>query len=360
MSRSRSGGTRYGLHPDLVALKEDARSAKREEPDERAADRVLVAVAPAACETRVVVARRVPHRRRARRHQLFGAATTSASCSATNGACRKTRFMHSWRPSGTTYSMSFSSNHHIGLAEQQPFGVELPRDAAKAPVHVDGLGPSLVVLRPLTHPQPNGGSPGCAGGLSRSSSVLDERVRDVDAEAGDIALEPEAEDVVERGADVLVPPVEVRLLGQEVVQVVLAARRNPSSMPGRRTRTSSCSAASRRASGRARRTSRVWRGREPGMRVARVVRDEIEHHPDVAPLPRRSGARGRRASRSPDARRSSRRRRSPSPCSATGTSGSARRASTPSHSRWSSFAMTPGRSPIPSPFESAYERGYTW
>jgi hypothetical protein len=48
-------------------------------------------------------------------------------------------------------------------------------------------------------------------------------VRDVDAEAGDAAVEPVAEDAVELVADILVPPVEVRLGGREVVQIVGAA-----------------------------------------------------------------------------------------------------------------------------------------
>ena len=51
--------------------------------------------------------------------------------------------------------------------------------------------------------------------------VLDQAVRDVDAEPRDPAFEPEPQDLVERAVDVLGPPVEVRLLGKEVVQVVL-------------------------------------------------------------------------------------------------------------------------------------------
>src|SRR5437588_3773034 len=34
--------------------------------------------------------------------------------------------------------------------------------------------------------------------------------------------------------------------------------------------------------------------------------------------------------------------------------------STPSRSRWSRRLVRPGRSPMPSPFESAKERTYTW
>ena len=51
--------------------------------------------------------------------------------------------------------------------------------------------------------------------------VLDQPVRDVDAEAAHAAVEPEAKDLVELVAHRAVPPVEVGLLGRELVQVVL-------------------------------------------------------------------------------------------------------------------------------------------
>jgi hypothetical protein len=51
---------------------------------------------------------------------------------------------------------------------------------------------------------------------------LEECVRDVDPEAVDAAVEPEAEDRVELVLHVLVVPVEVGLLGREEVEVVLA------------------------------------------------------------------------------------------------------------------------------------------
>src|SRR5207302_8962407 len=69
-------------------------------------------------------------------------------------------------------------------------------------------------------------APGARGGGLRRTrvvaelTVLDERVRDVDPEAADAAVEPEADDRLELRADVRVPPVEVRLLRREVVQVV--------------------------------------------------------------------------------------------------------------------------------------------
>ena len=53
-------------------------------------------------------------------------------------------------------------------------------------------------------------------------SVLDDDVAHVDAEARHSPSAPEPHDVVEREAHLLVPPVEVRLLGEVIVQVGLA------------------------------------------------------------------------------------------------------------------------------------------
>ena len=58
-------------------------------------------------------------------------------------------------------------------------------------------------------------SPGMAGS-SRSSRSLSDRVRDVDAEARDPAVEPEAQDPLELRRDVGVPPVEVGLLAAKL------------------------------------------------------------------------------------------------------------------------------------------------
>ena len=54
-------------------------------------------------------------------------------------------------------------------------------------------------------------------------AILDQPVRDVDAEPAHAAVEPEAKDVVELVADVRVPPVEVGLLRRELVEVVALA-----------------------------------------------------------------------------------------------------------------------------------------
>src|SRR5207237_7717028 len=53
--------------------------------------------------------------------------------------------------------------------------------------------------------------------------ILDDAVGDVDSKPGDAAVEPEPIDRIEGIFDFGIPPVEVRLLGQEIVEIVLAA-----------------------------------------------------------------------------------------------------------------------------------------
>src|SRR5207248_6572837 len=52
--------------------------------------------------------------------------------------------------------------------------------------------------------------------------IAQQAVSDVDAKAVDTAIEPEAHHIVDRATDILVPPVQVRLLRQKVMHVVLA------------------------------------------------------------------------------------------------------------------------------------------
>ena len=63
--------------------------------------------------------------------------------------------------------------------------------------------------------------------------MLEERIEDIEAEAIDAAPKPGLDHVHEGGADGRLTPVQVRLLGQERVQVELSARLVPG--PGRST-----------------------------------------------------------------------------------------------------------------------------
>ena len=100
---------------------------------------------------------------------------------------------------------------HVGLADEHAVRVVAVGERAPPAQHVVHLGPARVVdAAQPAHLHPPvvvlGG-----GRVVAQVAVLDDRVAHVDAEAGDAAVEPEAQDVVERVADVFVPPVEVGL-----------------------------------------------------------------------------------------------------------------------------------------------------
>ncbi len=227
-----------------------------------------------------------------------------------------------------------------------------------------GSRPPRVARRPCCRPR--------RGRVVGQAVGLDHAVGDVDAEAVDAAVEPEAQDVAELLAHLVVGPVEVGLRAVEEVQVPLAGRAvglgRRGSRRGRRRRTPSCSAAGRRrrrgrrgtGSGRARRcrarrrappgtttcSSDEWLGTRSTMtRMPQRVRlgehrvevgERAEERVDVAVVGDvvagvASGARCRRARarwRRCRARRGRPRR-----------------------------AVMPARSPMPSPFASANDRG---
>jgi hypothetical protein len=106
--------------------------------------------------------------------------------------------------------------------------------------------------------------------------VLDQRVTDVDSDAREAAVEPEAENAFELGSYLGVPPVEVGLLAREVVQVVAAAFGVE--------RPSGAAAEGRPPVVRylVRPDVEVRPLAEPWMAVGRVVWDEVEEHTDSA------------------------------------------------------------------------------
>ena len=89
------------------------------------------------------------------------------------------------------------------------------------PEHVVHLGPIAVVDRPLAEELGVEGVVVGRGRVVAELRVLDDDVAHVDAEAGHAPVEPEAEDAVELVAHLVVPPVEIGLLGEVVVEVVL-------------------------------------------------------------------------------------------------------------------------------------------
>ena len=120
------------------------------------------------------------------------------------------------------------------LADQQPGLVVAVGQTTPAPDHLVDLGPVGVVHAALAEHLRL--EVVVLGGrrVVAQHGVLDDDVADVDAEPGHTTVGPEAEDVVESVPHILVPPVEVRLLRQVVVEVVLAGPSRRGSSPGRR------------------------------------------------------------------------------------------------------------------------------
>ena len=221
------------------------------------------------------------------------------------------------------------ASSHPGLAQQQPRRRVAVGD--RAPVPEDGvrLRPVGAVHRPLAEPAGQRAVAAAAG--RRAVRVLVEAVRDVDAEPGDPPVEPEPEDLAELRVHGGLPPVQVRLAGQEIVQVVLAAGvvERQADWPvasascwgpaarrrGQPTR-STHGAPSPGPPGRPRtRGERCWCGWAPGPAAPACP---------AGPPPPPAGP-GRPSCRGRDARQGSRRRRSPSPDRATASSATARR-----------------------------------
>ena len=116
---------------------------------------------------------------------------------------------------------------HGDLADQQPLaavaGGVLLADRAPAPPHVVHLGlvPGERVDRVA------GALVGLGVGRVGQLGVLEQAGGDVDAEAVDAPVQPEAQHLLEVVADRGVAPVQVGLLGREQVQVPLAGARRP-------------------------------------------------------------------------------------------------------------------------------------
>ena len=131
--------------------------------------------------------------------------------------------------------------------------------------------------------------------IGEQLGMLQERVEDVQAEPVDAAIQPTPDHLPLGGLDRLLPPIQVRLLREERVEVELLPPRLP--LPGR--------AAEDRQPvvGRQRRAVGVEAGRvgpqvpvrvraltrgparpEPGVLVGGVVHDQVEDHPQAAPM----------------------------------------------------------------------------
>ena len=172
------------------------------------------------------------------------------------------------------------------LAHRHP--ARAPRRPSTEPGH-EGRQVRLVDVEAVDLARPRRVSPTTR--IGRHVRVLEEHVEGVEAVAVHAPLGPAADHVELGPLDLLDPPVELRLLGQERVVIELPTARVRRSRPARRTRTPSCSV---EAAGRGvdagrvtpdvpvgvRTLARGARGDEPRVLVAGVVHDQVEDHPD--------------------------------------------------------------------------------
>ncbi len=238
------------------------------------------------------------------------------------------------------------------LADDHPVVVLVDHAADPAQALVDRV-PVLVV-------------PAGRADVVAQERVLRDLVDRVEPQAVDAAVHPEADHVVHRGLDLGVVPVEVGLLGHERVQVPLARGRveRPRRADGAELRRPVVGrAAVRRAvAPHVPVALRRCRGSRATPRTTGAGRT-CGSGPSRSPRGCRARGRSRPARRSPpacrrrDRRRSSRTRRSRSRPSASGRTATARSPRRRARRGGRRARRCPRRSPIPSPSESANERG---
>ena len=115
-----------------------------------------------------------------------------------------------------------SNVDHIGFAEQDPWGLVPIGQRAPMSQDIVDLGPVDVVDHTLAERSHVRWIVLCRQRIVPELPVFDDAVCDVDPEAGHPPIEPESIDLVEGIRNLRIPPVEIRLLGEEVVQVILA------------------------------------------------------------------------------------------------------------------------------------------
>ena len=164
----------------------------------------LVAAGPAGRHARVVVVRAEPHRLAALGELLHDGLDDRAQLVDLELGAQEREVL---REVEVRVVVEEPLERNVGLAHEGRLRDVLAGDLLPAAV-------DLVHLRAVAH----------VALAVAELAVFDQAVRDVDAEAAHAAVEPEAEDVVELITDGGVPPVEVGLLGRELVQVVLPPR----------------------------------------------------------------------------------------------------------------------------------------
>ena len=212
---------------ELVAVVENRCPAQREQHEQSAACQGLVAVTPAGREASNVVVRACECRPGAGRQGSLCTLDDLPECVGLEARIEQLEV------EGHVELVRFGSPErrppgevpHPGFAYEYPRRVVAVCQRTPRPVDLVHVGPvGVVERREATTSRPGIVVLGRRRVVAKLP-VLDERVGDVDPEAGDPAVEPEAKNALELLAHLRVPPVEVGLLGCEVVQVVTAALR---------------------------------------------------------------------------------------------------------------------------------------
>ena len=305
-------------HADLVALVQDRRATQAEQHEEGLTDLGRIVLGPAGGEAEHVVVGAGPGRPGAGRQRRLGLLDDGAHIRGPEGRVDEVEV--EGEPQlvcPVSVELGQLVHRDRGLADQEPGLVVGLGLAAPASDHLVHLGPVGVVHTALAEHLRLEVVVLGRGRIVAELGILDDDVADVDAEAGHAPIGPEAEDLVERGAHLLVPPVEVGLLLQVVVEVVLAG----CLVEGPAWSAEAADPVVRGlpvlavgpdvpvpAGGRARRT----RVDEPRVLLARVVGHDIHEDADAAGRLRRRARRSRRGCRTPARWRRSPRRRSPS------------------------------------------------
>ena len=220
-----------GGQRQLVAVVERRSAAEGQERQQRAARECLVAAAPASREASHVVVGADPARPGARWQRGLRARDYRAQLLGIEGRVDEREV------EGEVQLVR--ARAVIAGPGRDVEDVDLPQQHAR---WFEGVGQTAPVAVDLVRLRSVQGVNALASDVVAQLAILHQPVGDVDAEAGHAALEPEAKDALELGAHLRVPPVEVRLLLREVVEVVPPALSRPAPRPTRRRRSpASCS-----------------------------------------------------------------------------------------------------------------------
>ena len=212
-------------HADLVALVEHRCAAQRQQHEHGQADPGRIVFGPAGREAEHVVIGARPRRPGARRQCRLGLLDDGPHVGGLEGRADEIEVEGQTELVGpVAVELRQLFHRHRGLTDQEPGLLVGVGEHPPAFDHLVHLGPVGVVHAAL--PEHLRLEVVVLGRrrVVPELGVLDDDVGDVNAEPRHTPVGPEAEDVVERAAHLLVPPIEVWLFLQMVVEVVLARR----------------------------------------------------------------------------------------------------------------------------------------